>query len=55
MRREVFNLCQFPAIVSRHVVTKYESILTPARSCRKQGRNHFHWWSRIVYSGRETC
>jgi hypothetical protein len=36
MNRKEFNLCQFPAIVPRHVATKYESILTPARSCRKQ-------------------
>jgi hypothetical protein len=36
MNRTEFNLCQFPAIVPRHVATKYEPILAPASSCRKQ-------------------
>jgi hypothetical protein len=54
MSREEFNLCQFPAIVPRHVATKYESVLTAARSCRKQERNHLRWWSGIVCFGRET-
>lgn len=54
MNRKEFNLRQFPAIVPRHVATKYGSILTPARSCRKQERNHLHWCSRIVYFWRET-
>lgn len=52
--RAELNLSQFPTIVPRHVATKYESILTPERSCKTQERNHFHWWSRIFCFGRKT-